>query len=482
MAVQAKKVLRRKPAAKPVKPVVKPAAKPVKPVVKPVAKPVKPVVKPVATPVVKPVVKPVATPVVKPELTEVKQHRKVNEKPALATKAGINISPAKVKNIVSNFVLNRDAHKALVELKKASPRDLHENSEDSSKVTGKFEGTPINQLSQETQDYIKKATSSYEDNIKDVFAHKFIKSMTKPVKTQYSNELHDAMESHESNFTKEFFDSENTPFDIHAFNESFDSKFYEEYNKDKTTRDADSSTDQWKSAINCVTKLKNRFSTNARVFLSTFAELVVNQLARNGSISCVADKKRIIQLNHGLDTTKDGFSERFSMYPLIANLETFKQAHTYIEQEKNTEHKKGEKGTPRNTDIFKLDWLELSEQYSFRFYIAETCREVRMELAKTLDDDGKENEVYNYTSVGKIFKNFCSTLVCELLMKLGRMLEKEIETRGIKTVNNTIIGAVISHYHIVCGVDEGPTFDFIRQATAKYYKYIDERHESRKSD
>ena len=74
-------------------------------------------------------------------------------------------------------------------------------------------------------------------------------------------------------------------------------------------------------------------------------------------------------------------------------------------------------------------------------------------LAQSDDkDDEKANEVYNYTSVSKVFKNFCSTLVCEFLMRIGAMLKKEIETRGIKTVNDTVISTVISHYHIVSGV------------------------------
>ena len=88
--------------------------------------------------------------------------------------------------------------------------------------------------------------------------------------------------------------------------------------------------------------------------------------------------------------------------------------------------------------------------------------------------------VYNYTSVSKIFKNFCSTLICEFLMRIGNMLAKEIETRGIKTVNDTIIGTVISHYHTVCGVDETATIDFIRTVTTKYYKYVAERQKKRK--
>jgi hypothetical protein len=98
-----------------------------------------------------------------------------------------------------------------------------------------------------------------------------------------------------------------------------------------------------------------------------------------------------------------------------------------------------------------------------------------------VEEAAEGSEVYNYTSVSKIFKNFCSTLVCEFLMRIGQMLGKEIDTRCIKTVNDTVIGTVISHYHIVCGVDEKATFDFIRSATSKYYSYVSNRQETRKN-
>lgn len=132
----------------------------------------------------------------------------------------------------------------------------------------------------------------------------------------------------------------------------------------------------------------------------------------------------------------------------------------------------------KNTDIFTLDGLTLDKQYQFRYYIGESCREVRMDLVARAAEG---SDVYNYTSVSKIFKNFCSTLVCEFLMRIGQMLGKEIDTRGIKTVNDTVIGTVISHYHIVCGVDEKATFEFIRSATSKYYSYVSNRQETRKN-
>ena len=224
----------------------------------------------------------------------------------------------------------------------------------------------------------------------------------------------------------------------------------------------------------------------------------------------MAEGKKIIQLSHILDDAHGQNTETFSLHPFIVNLDTFKQARAHVakpkelpkkpaddaeesedepdESEEKTEEKT-EKKTPEKrkvekcTDLFKLDGISLYNQYQFRYYISETCREVRMDLAQSEKDaECNPMSIYNYTSVSKVFKNFCSTLVCEFLMRIGEMIKKEIETRGIKTVNDTIIGTVISHYHTVCGVDEKPTFNFIKEVIAKYYGYVNERQDKRQKE
>jgi hypothetical protein len=67
-------------------------------------------------------------------------------------------------------------------------------------------------------------------------------------------------------------------------------------------------------------------------------------------------------------------------------------------------------------------------------------------------------------------------------MRIGEMLKKEIENRNIKTVNDNIVGTVISHYHIVSGVNETKTLDFIRNVANKYYGYVNDRHQKRKDN
>jgi hypothetical protein len=430
-----------------------------------------------------------------PKVVKPVTHRKINVKPVLAKTTGINISPAKVKNIVSNYVLNKDVYKALKELRGATPKQVFKEDGEGDKKTKvlveTIKGTPVSGLSPETCAYIKHATDSFENNQKEEYLRAKVSKMPPPLAKKYAEARNKAKELHESTH-KDSFLHEGEPFDVEAFSRKYDPHFYDTYDSEKKVRDTADKSDEWKKAIDKVTKLKNRFSTNSRIFLSALVEYLIKQLAMNGTVSCVADKKKIIQLSHILDTSKPGFKDRFPLYPLIVNLDTFKQAQAHLnssEVEKKSDSDADNDAdetttkSEKNTDLFQLDGMSLDKQYQFRYYIGETCREVRMDLSGESSedkDDEKANEVYNYTSVSKVFKNFCSTLVCEFLIRIGAMLKKEIETRGIKTVNDTVISTVILHYHIVCGVNEGPTVDFIKEAVTKYYSYVSDRQETRK--
>ncbi len=421
--------------------------------------------------------------------------RKVNSRPVLAKSTGLNISPAKVKNVVSNLVLNRSSWAALTELRDNRPR-TETNEVKGKEVVTEIAGKPVAQLSPETQAYLAFATAEYDRAAREEYARARVAAMKPEARSAYTTARNAAKAAHDKEHTARFLDNSGSSFDYDAFNSKHDKNFYDAHTKQLAKDAASSKTDEWQSAIERVTKLKSRFSTNSRVFLSAFAEYLVRQLAANGTVCCVADKKKIIQLSHVLDTTKEGFAERFPLYPLIVNLDTFRQAQEHLRSKADAakapasdeESKSGDsddsapvKKSPE-TDLFKIDGVSLDRQYQFRYYVAETCRETRMDLATTEKGaDGNLMEVYNHTSVSKVFKNFCSTLVCEFLMRIGRMLETEIDTRGIKTVNDTIISAVISHYHTVCGVDGAPTLEFIRGVATKYYGFVSTRQQNRKS-
>jgi hypothetical protein len=397
----------------------------------------------------------------KVEKVEKVSNRKVNSKPILSKLTGINISPAKVKNIISNYVLNNASFNAISEIKEATPRTITRKV-DGKEIEEAHPGTPVSKLSQKTRDYIKYANDCNRKTRRDEY-HKYVVSqMESSYREKYLKDRAVAKSA-----------SVDETFDLHAFNSKYDKDFYNNFEETLLLK-PDS---EWKDAIEKISKLKIRFSTNSRIYLSAFVEYLIKQLATNGTVCCVTDKKKIIQLSHILDTSKEGFSELFSLYPLITHLETFKQAHEYLTKQAS-DQKGDDEVKNKNIDVFNLENLSLEKQYQFRYYIGETCRETRMDLNGQNPDDN----VYNHTSVSKIFKNFCSTLVCEFLIRIGKMLEKEIETRGIKTVNDTIIKTVISQYHIVCGVSEEKTSEFIKLSTDKYHKYVDERQKKRKED
>lgn len=416
--------------------------------------------------------------------------RKINNKPVLADEAGINISPAKVKNIIANHVLNAQAYKAICAIKAAMPVDVVAEVKDSSgKITTKAQaaqpakaGTPVASLDAETKAYIKFAEEQYVHAKKKEVAKDFIHDMDKATRAKYSKAKHDAKLEYEKT-DKDFLETGEFDFDFEKFNTKFDKSFYANYKDDVEG-------DEWKRAITHITKLKVRFSTNSRVVLAAFAECLIRQLAANGTVSCISEKKKIIQLSHVLDTTADGFEERFPLYPLITTLSTFKQGHAMLKRYADITKGKASKdpeevnrakeAESKETDTFTLDGVSAEKQHQFRYYISETCRQIRMKLAKSeKDDKGNPMDVYNLTSVSKVFKNFCSTLVCEILMRVGVMLDCEIDTRGIKTVNDTIIGTVLSHYHTVCGVNVTPTTQFIRDATKKYHEFTKKRQSDR---
>jgi hypothetical protein len=418
-----------------------------------------------------------------PKVVKQPSTRKINSKPALSKTTGINISPAKVKNIVSNFVLNKESYLVLKELKEAAPRKITKMVNGVS-VVDDFKGTPVAQLSKPTLLYISKATECFEKTKRDEYTKAKISKMTDAQKKNYMTlKLAEKVTIDKSR--KEHGHMKSVEFIDDVFNLKFDARFYDVYKTEKIARDTAGKSDEWKYAIDKVTKLKNRFSTNSRVLLSALVECLIKQIATNGTFCCVDDKKKIIQLSHILDTSKPGFEERFPMYPMIMNLDTFKQAKELLCAQSTTKAVKSS-ATDESTDVvvdekksclFTVDGLSIEKQHQFRYYIGETCREVRMDLAS---GDGDCKDLYNYTSVSKIFKNFCSSLVCEFLMRIGKMLGKEIETRCIKTVNDTIINTVISQYHIVCGVDESKTTDFIEKASTKYNAYTADRQKNRK--
>ena len=391
--------------------------------------------------------------------------RTVNQKPVLSEHMGMNISPTKVKHFISNNVVNKDVQKALAELRSARPSTLV-SVVDGKEVTTTTVGKTLSELSAETQELVKTANDEYDTYYKDVYAKLKVANMSDPDKVNYAR-LRDAakLEFGKANETVSLT-LHSPEFDVHAFNLTFDSAFYKSFYVDKEAAMKTETKDELQLAIGKVSKLKNRFSNNSKVILASVCEYVIKQLTKNGFNLCLEENKKSLRVSHVVKVSKTDTAHVKNVMKLVNNLDTFTHAETLQDESSQLGDKE-----------FTLNNLSDVSRFQFIYYVSETCREVRKELAQA--DTTTTDPVVNSVTISKHYKHFMSTLVCELLLKLGTMLYTEIQSRNIKTVNDLVVKTVLLQYLTACGVDETHLLEFVTQNTNKYYKYVSEKQEKK---
>lgn len=405
--------------------------------------------------------KPAPVPESKSQDVDKKSKRKVNMNPTLAEKAGINISVARVKNIVDSCILNKAEHDAAQEVRRAQGSLVRGDDG----VELRSMTVPVSSLSQETQDIIQKAKRLYDRSEKEVWDKTFVGKMDAPTKERYMNERKVAKDLFEFNMrtVPEF---ERDVFDIEGFNLRFDKNFYQDFVEPK------SDSDEWVTALGHLSKLRVRFSANSKILVSAFIEYLVQQLATNGTYNCIKGKKKIIKLSHALNFSDES---RVSLHPLIANTKAYRKYQASRSDEDADDDTPEDVADPDDAD--EAD----ASRPNFRFYVSEICRDVRMKLAGDENSAESDKVSYNLTNVGRDFKDFCNDLIFETIAILGKMVLTEINTRGVKTLNDVIMKTVIEHLHSAYGMDFKPSLQFIEHASNKYVAYVKQRRETRKA-
>ena len=404
-----------------------------------------------------------------------KPKRKINMNPTLADKAGLNISVARVKNIVDVFILNKAEYDAAQEVRDA----YHPATKDAEgKVVKDAEGKvvsgpsiPIASLSTETQALIQKAKRFHDRAQKEEWEKTAVSKLSAEGKEKYQAARKAAKEAFEYAMrrTPEF---ERASFDVEAFNVSHNKNFY------KGFVEAKSADDEWTSALGQLSKLRVRFSSNSKILLSAFIELLLQQLAVNGTFNCVRRKKKIIKLAHALECTAD--DSQFYLFSLVANTKAYRKYQASRPKDSDDDKEEAEEVSADADENADAD-----SRPNFRFYVSEICRDARMKLAHgevSVVDNIEDKEVYNLTNVSRDFKDFCNDLIFEVVGILGRMILTEINTRGVKTLNDVIMKTVIEHLHSAYSVDFKTSLNFIDHATTKYTAFVKTRRESRKPD
>ena len=386
----------------------------------------------------------------KPEKESKKRVIDFTEK--VSTKTGLNISVSRIKKIITDIAINGREYDALKELKDAyekpeTKKIVKDNETETTKIIPAVPCKNLSDLSEKTLELLEQAKQKNLLSKKMKFFKKKISQMTGKVKTDYSKKHKVARDAHDLKM-KFLLDDEKVPFDEESFILSFDKNFYDTFNVE-----SDGELDELKQAVNLISKLKVRFSASPKILISSFIELLIKQLVSNGIYNCMKSDKKTTHLKHALDNTLDGFDERFPLFPCILNFKTYINA-------------------VKNDELLESNKLNTQGIYHFKYYIKEICKNVRIKMAN--DELNNEDQVQKYTNINisKDFKEFCSDLVIEFIMKLGQILKTEINTRHVKTVNSTIVKSMIYNIHSFCGVDPTSTFKFIDDKINIYNKYL----------
>lgn len=383
---------------------------------------------------------------------KVSKKKPLNNKPTLSDLCGLNLSIPKVKAIISDLCINKEVTSALKDIRSNRVYDETKNENNKRVYTLSYSS-----LSEETREFLEECHLNMLETQRLDFSKQKIREMTEEKRASYLEARKQAMaEFQEEQMSGHLFQEHD--FDLTAFNLRWEANFY----KSMETVNWKSLKDEelYKYCSNLMSKVKVRFNSEAKVFITLFIENIVKQLVTNGTVNAALENKKIIKIEHALNTKSPGFTENFALFPFIANLTSYKKHLVAKPAEDATEEE--------NTD----------KKVQFKHYVNELCRTVRMELTRS-DNSVAEHSasIYNHISVSKEFKDFCSEIIIDLIMMFGEVLKAEIATRKVKTINYTVIKTLINVTHILLGLEShmDDTIGFIQRGYKNHNEYLRER-------
>lgn len=230
----------------------------------------------------------------------------------------------------------------------------------------------------------------------------------------------------------------------------------------------------YKEALDNVTALsaeKTRFSSEASVVMSIVCESVVSQLATHTMDMALADKKKIIQVEH----LHNGDVSSLSLYPLFKNLPVYLSSKAKYEEEarvqaqakhdaalittcekewkkkydvKTPKKKKADVAEPVDEQVPHADPVHTEEEEEendsktlFKFYIQRVCNNLKL-----------SDEKYKNIRISTEIRVYLSDLVIELIHRLATLINLTSKSMKNKTINEKTIMRTIQ-YLLIDGHD-----------------------------
>ena len=265
-----------------------------------------------------------------------KAAKKINNKPTLADTCGLNLSLAKVKNIISAKI-NLDTTLASKNIQSLVTKVPAPKDEEGGKVTSDYSRVKLSSFSAETLAYLDMCREELLDlgrldysrsvtrkmSVKDLLAYNTAKRLASAefIKNQKVNNLFS-----------------NEKFNLTGFNTSYNKDFYAKMEVSPLNIDKLKGEALYEQCMYFINKRKIRFNSESKIFITAFIEFIIKQLVINGTKCCINDKKKIIKLEHAI---KDVLPE-FTMVSFVMSTPSYKKYVDDKEQEDDDEEEEEE--------------------------------------------------------------------------------------------------------------------------------------------
>ncbi len=309
-----------------------------------------------------------------------------------------------------------------------------------------------------------------EDNRRKEYERNYLRNLSKDNNVRYT-EYATRRENAEKDAREQ-----NKLFDVQVFNKSFDKKFYDGFKLFK------SSKTELSHAKDLISKLLIRISIPTRYILASFLDQIVMQYYTNGVINCIKSGKTNIQLKHVL-TRGPEFENTVPLDKFVRTLNAYTDATNWLtlcenEKAKFLSDKKQRKANKEENIHVKFEEPEYPDSnpnqlknYSFNSYINDICRYVRMQLAEEHKNDKEIYELYHSLQNSHSFKDFCSYILYQTILRVGTSLRFSTINNNTKTINAVTMTNAINNICLLCGIDDIPIMKHIEDAKNKYYAY-----------
>ena len=419
---------------------------------------------------------------------KVKSKRIHNTKPATMDTSGIGIGPARVKAVLMNVSLNPREfaiRRALLEAenKPHKPKPTEENPNPELPPQGPQ--VPVDELDPEVLQVVHEAEAAHEASLLADYERAQVTVMDeKTTRVEYNKKRRAAqLEAEEKGVA----------FVLYDFNLSYNKDFYagyaaykdenDSYVAGKLFKDKEGKQyekyNQWTRAMALVNKLCIRLSGNTRNIIACFLDRIVEQYAHNGIHNCLLVERNIVRLQHTL-CQSDGFNERVPLSPFVGTLKNYTVAIDWIEScRTKKEENKSLKADGKDVETVESQYPSSGYEYDFSGYVGEICRSVKMQLASKISNE-TEKALYLKTSVSSEFKQFCSCIIYETILRIGASLRLAVKRSGVKTISDSMVQYVLEQIHSICGMDYTKTEQIMTERLMRFGEWRGERKEERK--